>query len=107
MFSKEKRVTKDLFTLIMKEGQVIYGSFFMFKYIKHGGPKYAFVAPKNIAKKAIIRNSLRRRGYGALESLLLPSYIGVFIYKKEGLRAKSEEIKKDLDFILKKSCKIR
>lgn len=74
----------------------------MFKYLKQKDPQYAFVAPKSIAKKAIIRNGLRRKGYGALRLQVLPGCAGVFIYKKEGLKAGTKDIQKDLEFILKK-----
>ncbi len=47
--------------------------------------KISFIAPKSIAKLAVKRNLLRRRGYSALERhiKLFPAKVtGVFIFKK-------------------------
>lgn len=103
MLPKKKRVTKELFKLIMKEGKVIQGSLFLFRYIPQPLPQYAFVAPKNIAKKATQRNSLRRRGYSALSRHKIKASAGIFFYKKEGKEASFEAISSDIKSILAKA----
>lgn len=103
MLSKKKRVTKNTFKTIMEKGSIISGSFFVLHYLKQPLPQYAFVAPKKIAKTASKRNSLRRKGYNILRFYELKSDKGIFFYKKEALTASLGEIKKDIDFLLKKA----
>lgn len=103
MLSKKKRVTKDIFQTILKKGNIVSGSFFLFRYIKQTTPQYAFVVSKKIAKTAVKRNSLRRNGYNILRKYDLKPYAGVFFYKKEALTANTTQIKEDIDFILKKA----
>ena len=87
----------------MNKGSIIYGSFFILRYMKQYNPQYAFVAPKKIVKSAVKRNSLRRKGYNILRLYKLMSCSGIFFYKREALNASSIEIKKDIDFLLKKA----
>ncbi|MFA7000183.1 MAG: ribonuclease P protein component [Candidatus Paceibacterota bacterium] len=103
MLSKKKRITKDIFQTILKKGNIVSSSFFLFRYIKETSPRYAFVAPKKIAKTAVKRNSLRRIGYNILRSYDLQSCAGIFFYKKEALTATNLDLKKDIDSFLKKA----
>jgi ribonuclease P protein component len=106
MLPKKKRVTKNTFNTIMDKGGIASGSFFVFRYMKQEEPQYAFVAPKKIAKTAVKRNFLRRRGYNILRFYKPISGCGIFFYKKEGLTASLEEIKNDIGLILKKTKNI-
>ena len=103
MLSKKKRVTKSTFLAIMEKGSIISGSFFVFRYIKQDFSQIAFVAPKKIAKTAVKRNSLRRIGYNIIRIYDLKPCAGIFFFKKESLSIKTPELKKDIDFILKKA----
>jgi ribonuclease P protein component len=103
MLPKKKRVTKEIFQTIMEKGNIVSGSFFVFRYIRQEAPQYAFVAPKKIAKGAVKRNSLRRAGYNILRTYDIRSNAGIFFYKKEALTSNSIEIRKDIDLILKKA----
>ena len=103
MLPKKKRVTKNVFQNIMDKGNVVSGSFFILRYIRQDIPQYAIVAPKKIAKTAVKRNSLRRKGYNLLRLYDLKSHAGIFFYKKEALVASPIDIKKDIEFILKKA----
>jgi len=87
----------------MDKGSIVSGSFFVLHYIKQESPQYVFVAPKKIAKTAVLRNSLRRKGYNTIRQYDLKSCAGIFFFKKEALVANIIDIKKDLDFILKKA----
>ena len=102
MLPKKKRVTKELFQTVIKDGKTLSGSFFIFRYIKQQNPQYAFVVSKKIAKKAVDRNKLRRQGYNALSSYKLKDYLGVFFYKKEVKGVAFKEIKEDIGIILNK-----
>ncbi len=103
MVPKKKRVTKELFQSLLKHGKSISGSFFIFRYDNHTTPHYAFVVPKNLAKKAVERNLLRRRGYAILRSFPIKTAAGIFFYKKEGKNAHREDMKKDIAYILAKA----
>jgi len=103
MLPKKKRVTKDLFSSIMKTGKIISGSFFVFRYINQTNPQYAIVAPKSVSKGAVGRNSLRRKGYTAIRSFPVDSGSGIFFYKKNANTASYQEIKEDIGLLLKKA----
>jgi len=103
MLSKKKRVTKGVFRILMREGKTISTQLFLFYFLKSDSPRYAFVAPKNTFKSAVKRNKWRRIGYNILRSIPIKFGTGIFIYKKQSILAKSEEIKENILFILKKS----
>lgn len=87
----------------MEKGSIVSGSFFLLRYIKQDNPQYAFVAPKKIAKTAVKRNYLRRKGYNMLRLYGLKSGAGIFFYKKEALSASTQDLRKDLDLVIKKA----
>ncbi len=104
MFPKKKRVTKKLFDEIIKKGSTFSGYFFNFRYINNKDlPRYAFVVPKKISKKAVERNKLKRRGYSIIREYPILNSMGVFFYKKNGVKASFLDIKNDIVSILKKT----
>lgn len=94
MLPKRNRVVKREVDLIFKtcppngrEGKFAISFSLTFKYLKNRvqGVKISFIAPKSVAKLAVKRNLLRRRGYSALEKHIsqFPLGItGIFIFKK-------------------------
>ena len=87
MLPKKNRASTKEVEKIFKEGRFIVSPSFTFKYIKNNenGVKVSFLAPKSVAKLAVTRNLLRRRGYTAFEKnikLSIHDIIGVFIFKK-------------------------
>lgn len=102
MLSKKNRVDKNTFKTIWDKGNVVSGSFFVFKYIKQEDPKFSFVVSKKIAKGSVKRNFLRRLGYNILKEITFLKLNGIFIYKKEGLSANKNEIKEDIKKIFNK-----
>lgn len=103
MLPKKKRVIKGVFRVLMKEGKTFSTQLFLFYFIKSDSPKYAFVAPKNIFRNAVKRNRFRRIGYNILRSVPIKSGTGVFVYKKQAIVARSQEIKENIIFLLKKA----
>lgn len=103
MLPKKKRITKELFNIIMKTGKGTPGAFFTFRHTISPTPHYAVVAPKAVAKGAVLRNKLRRAGYRALSVFPIKSGSGIFFYKKEALKATGEELKTDIEQLLKKA----
>ena len=86
MLKKENRVDKSSIDRIFKEGRFVGSPNLTFKYILSPNLKssrISFIAPKSVAKLAVKRNYLRRRGYDVLKKVSIPpSLIGVFIFKK-------------------------
>ncbi|MDE2030682.1 MAG: ribonuclease P protein component [Patescibacteria group bacterium] len=107
MLPKKERITKETFLSIMKNGKILSSPLFIFRYLtinnKEYSPKYAFVAPKTVAKQAVLRNKLRRQGYNALKQYKqLPCVMGIFFYKKGSGKASFKEIKDSTKTILSK-----
>lgn len=88
MLLKKNRADKSTVDHVFKEGKFVNSPVLTFKFILERGratPRISFIAPKNIAKFAVDRNLLRRRGYSVLKKHLedFPSgLVGVFIFKK-------------------------
>lgn len=103
MLPKKKRVTKEFFQALMKEGKTFSTPLFLFYYINTPISQYVFVSPKNIYKTAIKRNKQRRLGYNIIRKLPLKTGSGIFMYKKQSLVSSQAEIKENIVFILKKA----
>lgn len=87
MLLKRNRTNTKEVEKIFKEGRFFGSPGFTFKYLKNSGKgrKISFIVPKNVAKLAVQRNLLRRRGYSALKKYLnqFPAGLtGVFVFKK-------------------------
>ncbi len=86
MISKKNRADTGEVSQIFKNGKFLNSPNLTFKYIKIPGRLHiSVVAPKNVAKLAVRRNLLRRRGYAALRKIIdhFPSGVtGVFVFKK-------------------------
>ena len=88
MLPKKNRADKKVIEKIFKEGKFIGSPSFTFKFILINNslqPRISFIAPKNIAKLAVKRNFLRRKGYIVLKKYInqFPlGTLGVFVFKK-------------------------
>lgn len=102
MLPKKKRITKEAFQTIIKEGKTLSTPLFLFHFIRQNNPQYAFVAPKKSFKNGVLRNKWRRIGYNILRSVPIKSGLGVFIYKKQVITTKKQEIKDEIVSTLKK-----
>ena len=87
MLPKKNRVNAKEVNKIFKEGRFLVSPNLTFKYVKNQNQeiKISFIVPKSVAKLAVKRNLLRRRGYAALSKYLdqFPlGLVGVFVFKK-------------------------
>lgn len=88
MLLKNNRADRKAIEKIFKGGKFINSLCLTFKFIltnENSRPRISFVVPKNIAKMAVKRNLLRRRGYSILKKYIGQSptgLMGVFIFKK-------------------------
>ncbi len=106
MLPKKNRMNKKGIDLLFKEGKSVFSPNLTFKFLitKLPVPRISFIAPKAVAKLAVKRNLLRRRGYNALEKYVnqFPiGLMGVFVFKKyqDDISVIENEIKNILDKI--------
>lgn len=104
MLAKKNRADTKIVEKVFKVGKFINSPVLSFKFKLNGGsatPRVSFIAPKNIAKKAVDRNAMRRLGYEGLKKYIkqLPAGLeGAFIFKKSGLSLK--ELENEIQTIL-------
>ena len=72
MLKKQNRANKKEVDLIFKQGRFLNSLNLTFKFIltSEKTRKISFIAPKSVARLAVRRNLLRRRGYDALKEHL-------------------------------------
>ncbi|MCK9351301.1 MAG: ribonuclease P protein component [Candidatus Paceibacterota bacterium] len=111
MFPKKNRISKREFDGLMKNGRVFHSPFFSLRIMRGGKDmsKFAFVISKKVAKNAADRNKLKRRGFHALREIIftpkmdMKGYMAAFFYKKEGKNMGFDEIRGEIQGLLKKS----
>ena len=110
MLPSSLRIRRSLFKDIFKRGSVFYSkdlSLFVLKdkeALKNS--LFSFSASKKVSKVAPKRNKLRRQGYSAVRTFLKetnPGFLCVFVYKKTAGEASFEDIKNQIEFLLKKA----
>ena len=74
MLPKKQRLTQREFKQVFERGRRFSSSHFRLVVDKEQAqePKFAVATPKKVARGAIARNRLRRRGYAILEKTLVP-----------------------------------
>jgi len=88
MLPKKNRVGKKEVDLLFKQSRFITFSNLTFKFIVNNStdlPRISVIVPKSVAKLAVSRNLLRRRGDTVLSKYIDQSplgIIGVFVFKK-------------------------
>jgi ribonuclease P protein component len=88
MIPKKNRTSQKIVDLIFKQGKFVNSNNISLKfYINKGNPspRVSFIVPKGVAKSAVLRNMLRRRGYIVLSKYLnsLPQGLhGSFVFGK-------------------------
>jgi len=110
MLPKKNKADKKAIEKIFKEGRFINSSNLTLKFLNnvhtgYGHARVSFIVPKSIAKNAVKRDFLRRRGYDVLARYFdrIPNdFVGVFIFNKikEGNLLKN--IEEDIKAILNK-----
>jgi ribonuclease P protein component len=109
MLPKDKRIDKEIFNEVFKKGSFLRGHFLSFRFLKLNSnekSRFAVVTPSSVAKKATERSYGRRKGYKVLSdiySMIKPGFLGIFILNKEGIDQKYDDLRVDIENILKKS----
>ncbi|MEK7552434.1 MAG: ribonuclease P protein component [Patescibacteria group bacterium] len=86
--------SKDLSLFVLKDKEAVKASLF------------SFSASKKVSKIAPKRNKLRRQGYSVVRNFLkevTPGFLCVFVYKKTAGEASFEDIKTQIEFLLRKA----
>ena len=104
MLPRRKRVGKQPFQAIFKEGTTFHSPHLLLKVIEGGeGGRFSVATGKNSARKAAERNKMRRRGYALLLKQLpvWPKHArGVLFIKKDAPLRRMEE---ELTLLLKRA----
>jgi ribonuclease P protein component len=106
MLKKKNRADTKTVDKIFKEGTSITSPGLTLRFVKTPqttSPRLSFIVPKSVAKSAVKRNMLRRRGYSVLTKQIhrFPANIsGVFIFKNSS--AGTEALESDVKIILSK-----
>ena len=88
MLPKKNRVDKRAIEKIFKESKIFNSPILTFRFVltnNNNIPRISIIVPKTVAKKAVNRNLLRRRGYNVLGKYInrFPAGIlGIFLFKK-------------------------
>jgi ribonuclease P protein component len=105
MLSSKNRVSRLLFQEIVKGGRSRKGTYFSFRTLRHPAQDthLAIAVPGRISRKPVIRNALRRRGYGALRVALgkhAPAVTGVFFATKDYTHIPHDVLVSDMKTLL-------
>lgn len=109
MLPKASRIRATEFPTLLGKTRSIHGRLLSISYTSPDSTisgKFAVVAPKSIAKLAVDRNKLRRRVYAILREYKDAIAMGVtcmLFLKKEAKNASRQEIKDEIQFLLKKA----
>lgn len=87
MLPKKNRADTRAVERIFKQGKTLTSPNLNFRFVfgNSGPPRISVVVPKTVAKKAVARNNLRRRGYIVLGKYINKFPIGIlgaFVFKK-------------------------
>ncbi|MES2315155.1 MAG: ribonuclease P protein component [Patescibacteria group bacterium] len=106
MLPKKNRANTKVVDEIFKRGRFVNSTNLSFKFLLNNSPskpQISFIAPKSIAGSAVKRNSLRRRGYKALEKYLSRFPLGIqgtLVFKTP--QSNISEIENEIKTILNK-----
>lgn len=109
MLGKKLKVSKQVFQEAFKKSRIISSDHLMMRFYKENEDllsKFSFSVPKSVAKSAVTRNLLKRRGYATIKGLLKnikKSYICLFSFKKGSSTLTFSQIKEEINLLLQKS----
>ena len=83
MLKRSTRLSKDLFSEIMKVGRALHSENVWLKYRKTGDSigRFSVSTPKKVSKKAVVRNRARRRVYSVIKPV--KGIEGIFFVKND------------------------
>ena len=108
MLPKIQRVKKELFPIIFKKGRGWRLDFFSLSIFPLAGQKssFAFIVSNKMAKKAVLRNKIKRRMRAVIAkhlSEIKEGYAAVFVLKSPPGHAAFKDIEDNICQLLKKA----
>ncbi len=108
MLPKKERIKREEMEDVLSKGALKHSRLFSVRVMKKDVPlsQYSFVVSKKVAKLAVTRNLLRRRGYSIvkeLQSRIVPGFTIVFFYKKGADTVEFSELKKEIEDFLRQN----
>jgi ribonuclease P protein component len=83
MLAKTRRIPRKTLEIVLKNGKSTHSPQFSVALLPQKNPEkpsqFAMVVSKKVAKIAVVRNKLRRRGYRAIEQALPDLKAGYFV----------------------------
>jgi ribonuclease P protein component len=108
MLSKKQRLVRNDFRDVSRSGRPLHTPHLSMRLISASNSetpsRFAFVVSGKVARTAVSRNRLRRRGYAAIESLKVsvhPGHTVVLYYKKGASTLSFAEISKEVRQLLR------
>ncbi len=108
MLSKKRRINKNSFQKLFKEGKTAGSRFFTIKILYTGGDlsRFSVVVSSSIEKKAAQRNKFKRRGRNILikniDNIKKGVDVAIFL-KKEAKELKFDDFERELVFLFEKA----
>lgn len=108
MLPKSQKIPRSLFKNILNRKKCAFSTIFSLCFDKgkpSTPPRFSFVVSKKIAKQAVVRNKLRRRGYSFLQKNkknIQPSFVVVFFLKKGAEKLSAPAFGAEITLLLKK-----
>ena len=112
MLPSSLRIRRSFLKDVFKKSSVFHSKdlslFVLRDSVAKNNSLFSFSASKKVSKVAPKRNKLRRQGYSVVRDILKtkkinPGFLCVFVYKKTVGDAPFEDIKNQIEFLLKKA----
>ncbi len=105
MIPKTNRIDRENFEKVMKKGGFLNSSFFTLRFLKNplNSTYFSVVVAKKVAKTAVMRNKIRRRGYAVLAKFVKNHYYIILFGKKGVEKATFQEVETDILRVLEKA----
>ena len=97
MLPKQRRLSKELVKMVIKQGKSVYNHNLFLKYLirPQQTSAFSFVVPAKIQKSAVQRNKLKRMARASVLKILprlKENRLAVIFFKEKNQRAKFSEI---------------
>ena len=97
MISKEQRLDRGVFMEVLKRGRKVHTATYSLYYMPAPTFRAAVVVSKKIARRAVVRNHIRRRTYTALRSLEISQGYFLVLMKAPGIECSFFELVQSLE----------
>lgn len=107
MLPQNRRIPRKMFSLLQNKAKMFRNKLFLLRFVFKNEPmsrnsRFCFSVSKKVAKKAVVRNKLRRAGYRLLKNHIpeiKQEILAVFSFREAP--KDNEEISKNIKQILK------